>query len=249
MEEFTNPEVCNGRDDNCNGQIDEGLAATPCYTGDPNELYGPNTACRYGTQFCSNGVLGQCIGETLPSPEICGDGIDNNCDGVTDEGCNLVFQLEWDYFNKDLDLHVGIPAEDGGTYGWFAIPKTDCYYANCTPGTVAYNPVWDDGGVNNPHLNHDDIYGTGPEITTVSLPVDTHPYEVAVHWYDLPMEPDSNFPTATLTILCDRRVIYSGQHQFTTAKDAWFVGKVFTHTDAGLSCVFVSDGTVIGGLP
>lgn len=31
-----------------------------------------------------------CVGQVSPSPEVCGDSIDNNCNGVVDEGCTAV---------------------------------------------------------------------------------------------------------------------------------------------------------------
>ncbi|MBI5789797.1 MAG: carboxypeptidase regulatory-like domain-containing protein [Candidatus Schekmanbacteria bacterium] len=70
-------EACDGKDNDCNGQIDENLTqATACGTG----------ACaRTGAETCSAGVWGgDTCTEGSQSAEIC-DGIDNNCDGQTDE--------------------------------------------------------------------------------------------------------------------------------------------------------------------
>jgi hypothetical protein len=73
-------ESCNGIDDNCNGQIDENITQ-PC---------GTNTgACVAGTRTCNNGSFGSCVGSTGPSTETC-DGVDNDCDGQTDEGCDCI---------------------------------------------------------------------------------------------------------------------------------------------------------------
>jgi hypothetical protein len=75
-------ETCNGIDDNCNGSVDENVTQT-CYTGAAGTNgVGP---CHGGTQTCSNGSFGSCVGQVLPTTEIC-DGLDNNCNGTVDDG-------------------------------------------------------------------------------------------------------------------------------------------------------------------
>jgi MYXO-CTERM domain-containing protein len=73
------PEVCNGIDDNCNGQIDEGTlpgVGEKCGNG--------LGTCSSGTFVCMNGQL-VCNATGMPQPEVC-NGIDDNCDGVIDNG-------------------------------------------------------------------------------------------------------------------------------------------------------------------
>ncbi|MEQ8272569.1 MAG: MopE-related protein [Deltaproteobacteria bacterium] len=79
-------EVCNGIDDNCNDEIDEGCE---CIHGMTQPCGTDVGACRAGIQQCVDGVLNQeCFGEIGPEPmEICTNGVDDNCDGNIDEGC------------------------------------------------------------------------------------------------------------------------------------------------------------------
>jgi hypothetical protein len=45
-------------------------------------------ACHAGTRTCSNGSWGACVGEVLPATaELC-NGLDDTCNGLTDEGCS-----------------------------------------------------------------------------------------------------------------------------------------------------------------
>jgi hypothetical protein len=86
--EGNSTEQCDGADDNCDGQIDEGCSCIDgqtqsCYTGDPAEK--GVGVCKAGTQTCSGGKWGTCNGEVKPSPEKC-NGLDDNCNGSTDEG-------------------------------------------------------------------------------------------------------------------------------------------------------------------
>ncbi len=76
------PEVCNGRDDDCNGLIDdvEGLGA-PCYA--EAEIEGERYECA-GVLHCTSDSTDLVCSARTPQPEEC-NGLDDNCNGLTDE--------------------------------------------------------------------------------------------------------------------------------------------------------------------
>jgi hypothetical protein len=68
-------ELCDNKDNDCNGQVDDGLGEISCGVG----------GCRRTVPGCVAGTAPQCRpGE--PSEELCGDKVDNDCDGEVDEG-------------------------------------------------------------------------------------------------------------------------------------------------------------------
>jgi len=91
-------EICgNGRDDDCDGEADQDCAcdadSQKCYAGAPE--HADVGICKLGKQTCAGGEFAtwsSCEDSVLPEVESCGkdglgNGLDDDCDGKTDEGC------------------------------------------------------------------------------------------------------------------------------------------------------------------
>ena len=88
------PETCNGADDDCNGDTDEGLSGNPC------PLENQFGTCE-GQTLCEE-AQGGC-GGTWPAPESC-NGEDDDCDGDTDEGYDDIDEDDVaDCVDEDMD--------------------------------------------------------------------------------------------------------------------------------------------------
>ena len=79
-------EFCNGKDDDCNGSVDENLVQD-CYKGDPQNR--GKGICKAGKETCSGGKWGACIGSVAPTTETC-NALDDDCDGSVDENLEKV---------------------------------------------------------------------------------------------------------------------------------------------------------------
>ncbi len=80
-------EYCNGKDDDCDGRIDNMKGTSKplsesCYTG-PKDTRQVGE-CKDGIRTCRSGHWSSCVGERKPQKELC-NGKDDNCNGTIDE--------------------------------------------------------------------------------------------------------------------------------------------------------------------
>jgi len=106
-------ELCDGEDNDCNGEIDDGDAAgmITWYIDLDGDGYGTDSdtieACDPVAGYsASSGDCDDVRSDTYPDAEELCDAIDNNCDGVLDDGLTL----EVHYLDMDGDGH-GTPDE------------------------------------------------------------------------------------------------------------------------------------------
>ena len=129
-------EICNGIDDDCDGVIDENLATSTYYFDYDQDGYGATAtttiACVAPSGYTA--TSSDCNDDnSLINPgknEIC-DSLDNDCDGIVDEGCNVIATSTY-YLDIDKDGY-GDPSKSvvaTSTPAGYVLNNKDCNDAN-----------------------------------------------------------------------------------------------------------------------
>jgi gliding motility-associated-like protein len=126
-------ELCDGLDNNCDTNIDEGLDANTYYADTDGDGFGDPTntitACAVPQGYVENNSDCDDSNETVfPGAEEVCDGIDNNCDTNIDEGLVLITyyaDFDGDGFGDPAESEQACSAPDG-----FVTDNTDCDDSN-----------------------------------------------------------------------------------------------------------------------
>ncbi|MFT7621090.1 MAG: hypothetical protein ACI9WU_000251, partial [Myxococcota bacterium] len=112
-----NREICDAKDNNCDGSIDEGMAGIPGVDCDGSDL----DLCATGTYTCTADTIdAECVNESDPDKDELCDGTDNDCDGSIDEG------YEWE------STAVGLGCDPTGACGVGVVECISTTQASCS---------------------------------------------------------------------------------------------------------------------
>jgi len=236
-------EVCNGVDDDCDGQIDEDLADITCGSG----------LCAMTINGCVNGRLVSCAPKAPPEAyEVsCSDQLDNDCDGVADkkdQDCLRCADADDDAYaavgadcpsgddcvDGDPNIHPGaievVDGIDNNCDGNTDEPTASQYH-----GEVVFNEVLVDGNTPLPDANGDGLADPVEDefvelLSQAAGPIDLSGWTL----FDLTnLDPRHTFAENTVLPAGQTIVVFGGGTLLPSASGAQFV--TAHNADVGLA--------------
>jgi len=136
-------ESCDGFDENCNGIVDDVPGGCDCTEGETQPCGPPEAgvgACRNGTQTCSSGRWGACVGAVTPTTEVCDGSTDEDCDGMVDEPGAVGETLFYRDADSDGFGDISTTALACGAPAGYVTDNTDCIDSNddAHPGQTSH---------------------------------------------------------------------------------------------------------------
>lgn len=150
-------EQCNGFDDNCNGQIDEGVANRTWYRDQDEDTFGnvfvTASGCSAPAGYVDNNTdCDDSSSQARPNraDEDCGDGVDNNCDGFEDEDDQLCPEgaMERWYFDGDADGYGDIETYQDSVTRPYPSNRWLRIDSDCDDTAYSVNPAADENCMN-----------------------------------------------------------------------------------------------------
>ncbi|MBU49782.1 MAG: hypothetical protein CL920_13905, partial [Deltaproteobacteria bacterium] len=112
-------ELCNGKDDDCDGQVDEQWPEQNAACTIPDK----KGVCAEGKSLCKDGQL-DCQTDVKPASKDSCDGVDDDCDGEIDEGCAQCVPTKLLYRSETHNVRDVAVHPDGSIVGYVTDQKT-----------------------------------------------------------------------------------------------------------------------------